>query len=798
MRQTRRSATPLAVNDAHLRTSVLPPRFEPPVRLCYGTTLLFCLGLLSACGGAAGGSGGVPTLTSINLSPSSVTLPNGTTQQMSATGIFSDGSSKDVTAQVTWASGNGSTATISASGLVTAVASGATSVSGSVGTVSETAAVTVAAAAVTAVAVAPTTANLPLGHTVQLVAAAAYSDGTTSDVTQQATWTSGTPANVTVSAAGMASSAVGAVAGGTSLLTAAYSGKSGSSTLTLTVACHNACSSAGATQCSGLQVQTCTADANGCLAWSAAATCGSGKSCFASTNSCQNDPCNGVPTTGICADSQTIELCSIPTGQGTPAVATYLCPLGSTCNTDTGSAACKNTGSCTPGATLCLDSTHLQTCNAGTPSTTACGNSCLPTALGSMCTSSLATTSVTFTVKYTLRGPNATYTDWSTTTTDVPVSSLLVLSYRGTNVLDAQTTDVNGSVTLLVPSAPQAGDIIVLTAAASDGASGLAFIVADPGFASPGTQPQPTVGTPKFWVWSAATSGVGNGSTLTVTENLGSGALRVFDYLRYVYYRSRAREGGKRGLSLIVWLGYGTSWSCGSCFMQKPTALSNIPFASQIFLDANTTDQRWWSDAVTAHELGHWVMASYGKPPGEGGRHVVGVPSYPGLTWSEGWATWHSSDARSSSIYFDKQAGAMMWWDIAADHYSDPFSPGLAWQLPTPAGGLLQVMDENEVSSMLWSISSNVSVGDQPLFTALSSTHMNASPWGRGYTRHYWTQLDPSTNLPMNVIDTGVPAPALPDFFDALDCAGVSRTAIDTATIPATQYPYPSAAPICP
>src|SRR5467141_702680 len=558
------------------------------------------------------------------------------------------------------------------------------------------------------------------------------------------------------------------------------------------VACNSTCSQAGATQCSGNKVRTCTADANGCLNLSVATSCASGQSCFASTNSCQADPCNGVPATGVCSDSQTIEFCATATGQGSPAVYTYTCPLGEMCSTDTGVAQCKITGSCTPGASLCLDSTHLQTCNNGTPTTTTCQNSCLTTALGSLCTSSsLSTASVSLTMKYTVRGPNASYTDWSVTSQDVTISNLLVISYSGSNVIDAQTTAADGTVTILVPSAPQTVDKIVFAAAASDGLGGLAFIVADPGFASQGTQPVDTVGTPRFWTWSIATTNVTNGATLTITENLGSGALRVFDYLRYVYYNSRNLEGNQRGLSLIVWVGYGTSWSCGSCFAPAPIMVNGLQFSSQIWLDGNTNDQRWWSDAVTAHELGHWVMASYGTSPGEGGPHIVGVPSLPGLDWSEGWATWHSSFARNSSIYYDKQSGSMFYFDIATDHYSSG-----TWQLPLAAKWLLQLMDENEVSSMLWSIATNGSVGGQLLFTAVSGPHMNTSPWGRGYTRHTW-QLD-NTGTPINVVDTGHPAPFLADFLDALDCAGVSRSVIDAATAPATQYPYPSASPICP
>ncbi len=554
--------------------------------------------------------------------------------------------------------------------------------------------------------------------------------------------------------------------------------------------CNNTCSSQGATQCSGLQVQTCTADTNGCLAWSTAVACGAGQSCSAATNSCQTDPCNGVPTAGVCSDSATIQVCATPSGQGTPAVYTYSCPAGSACSTAGGIAHCANTGTCTPGATVCLDATHLVTCNAGTAVTSTCTSSCLDTAIGSMCTSALPVTPLSFTVKYTLRGPNAGYTDWSTATADVTVSNLLVLSYRGSTLIDSQTTDANGVVTLNVPSSLQSGDIIALVPAASDGAGGLAFLVADPGFAAAGQQQVGTVGTPRMWIWAGATSGFANGGTVTITEAMGSGALRVFDYLRYVYYRSRLMAGGSPGRTVLVWLGYGTLWSCGSCFAQVQTTLSGLHFDSQMFLGGDSNMQ-YWSDPVTAHELGHWVMASYGTSPGEGGPHVLGRTSFPGLAWSEGWATWHSSDTRSSSIYYDKQSGSMFWIDLAADQYYD----GRPWQLPTPSAGLLQRLDENEVASMLWSISHTGAVGAQPLFTALASSQMKSSPWGRGYTRHRWG-LDAS-NQPINVVDTGIPAPCFADFLDTLNCSGVSRSVIDAATVPATQYPYPSGSPIC-
>jgi len=53
--------------------------------------------------------------------------------------------------------------------------------------------------------------------------------------------------------------------------------------------CNNSCASSGATQCSGVQVQTCTADSSGCLAWSAATACPGTQSCKASSGVCSSN-----------------------------------------------------------------------------------------------------------------------------------------------------------------------------------------------------------------------------------------------------------------------------------------------------------------------------------------------------------------------------------------------------------------------------------------------------------------------------------------------------------------------------
>jgi len=50
--------------------------------------------------------------------------------------------------------------------------------------------------------------------------------------------------------------------------------------------CNNTCTAAGVAQCSGTQIQTCTADTNGCLAWSVPTACPSNLTCNATQNKC--------------------------------------------------------------------------------------------------------------------------------------------------------------------------------------------------------------------------------------------------------------------------------------------------------------------------------------------------------------------------------------------------------------------------------------------------------------------------------------------------------------------------------
>lgn len=89
-----------------------------------------------------------PAIASIAVSPSSVALTTGGSQQLTATATLSDSSTEDVTSTATWTSDTRSVATVSSSGLVTAVAPGTSTISATQSSVSGTCSVVVTAAPV--------------------------------------------------------------------------------------------------------------------------------------------------------------------------------------------------------------------------------------------------------------------------------------------------------------------------------------------------------------------------------------------------------------------------------------------------------------------------------------------------------------------------------------------------------------------------------------------------------------------------------------------------------------------------
>jgi 6-phosphogluconolactonase (cycloisomerase 2 family) len=181
-------------------------------------------------------------LTAIAITPPTVSIPKGETQQFTATGTFSSGPQQNITASVTWTSGDTSKATISNSpgsqGVATGVSITATAVTiaATSGSVFGTAQLSVTNPVVLSVSVAPSTASIAKGLTKQFNATAHLSDGTTQDITSAAgvTWTS-----LNTAAATMDPATLGLAHGvgvGSAGIQASFSGKSGQGTLTVTAA----------------------------------------------------------------------------------------------------------------------------------------------------------------------------------------------------------------------------------------------------------------------------------------------------------------------------------------------------------------------------------------------------------------------------------------------------------------------------------------------------------------------------------------------------------------------------------
>ncbi|WP_375756734.1 hypothetical protein [Corallococcus exercitus] len=490
--------------------------------------------------------------------------------------------------------------------------------------------------------------------------------------------------------------------------------------------------------------------------------------------------CDQLPAPSRCLGPRVLERC-----EG-GAVHREDCAEDTTC-VESPEVACVAGSACVDGVSRCTESRTLQVCTNGRWVTRACDVACNAAPGRGFCGAPGPTLSGT--VRYARRFPDAEFRAWALEWDPVPARGFLIVSFQGTKVLDSQVTDDAGRFTLKVSPASGEEDRIVVYAAGRGRDGAVAYAVADPGL--PGEQVMTTVPgeAARIWSWSRTTRELSGQPIFTLTEAEGSGAAAVFDVLGTAWRRMRERYGGRDGLPVVAWLGFGTTWSCGACFAPWPVTAVGRNWESQVWLPGDS-DAAWWSDAMVMHELGHWVMASRGTSPEEGGPHFVGVPTFPGQAWSEGWATWFSSDARRSPRYFDRQAGTMFWVDLSARASS--VSP---WMRPRAEAGLLQPVDENEVAAILYRTATGTS-SSQPLYDALAAPAMNRSPWARGYTRHTWKR-DEKGAL-MDVVDTGRPSPSLADFLDALMCQGFPSTLVDAATEPATAFPYPSHEPLCP
>lgn len=164
-------------------------------------------------------------VTGVSVSPNSATVGLGATQQLSATITPANATNQSVT----WTSSNTAVANVNASGVVTGVATGTSTITAKTadGNKTATAAITVSAIAVTGVSVSPNSASLFAGATQQLSATISPANASNKTVS----WVSNNNGVATVNASGL----VTAVAAGNANITVSSQDGNKSAVATITV-----------------------------------------------------------------------------------------------------------------------------------------------------------------------------------------------------------------------------------------------------------------------------------------------------------------------------------------------------------------------------------------------------------------------------------------------------------------------------------------------------------------------------------------------------------------------------------
>lgn len=169
-------------------------------------------------------------LTAIQISPQSSSAIIGGSQQFSATGLYSNGTSANISASVKWTSSALTVATMSTTspGLASSIGTGTTTISATYGGLADSTTLTVRDQLVS-IAIVPATASLTTGQTEQFGAIGSYLSGVTENLTGSVTWSSSKLNVAGVSSGGLATS----VAAGQTSINATLGSINGLASLTV-------------------------------------------------------------------------------------------------------------------------------------------------------------------------------------------------------------------------------------------------------------------------------------------------------------------------------------------------------------------------------------------------------------------------------------------------------------------------------------------------------------------------------------------------------------------------------------
>lgn len=180
-------------------------------------------------------------LTSVVLAPAQPVIAKGTAVAVTATGNYSDSSTKDLTALATWTSSAPAVATVSnaegSDGVVNGLTAGTTTITAVYAGQSATVSVKVNDVSLTGLAIKPAgDATLAKGTTLQFTVIGTFSDRSTQDLTTQAAWSSSDATVASVGDGGGKDGLATALRVGPTTITAAFGGRNATVKLTVTPA----------------------------------------------------------------------------------------------------------------------------------------------------------------------------------------------------------------------------------------------------------------------------------------------------------------------------------------------------------------------------------------------------------------------------------------------------------------------------------------------------------------------------------------------------------------------------------
>jgi hypothetical protein len=156
-------------------------------------------------------------------------------ERFTATAVFTDGSTVDVTNAATWTSSDATTLAVSnamgAQGAATSLAPGSVTVTAAYMGTSGSTTATVTTASLMGIVVGGISGNLAVGAHLQLTATASYDDGSTFDVTKLVTWISTSTDVATVSNATGSNGVATGVSAGMTTVEAHFEGMVGTEAL---------------------------------------------------------------------------------------------------------------------------------------------------------------------------------------------------------------------------------------------------------------------------------------------------------------------------------------------------------------------------------------------------------------------------------------------------------------------------------------------------------------------------------------------------------------------------------------